>query len=155
MSCLAALRYEIAEEVLVELLADADQSVALAAAEALAWNDSPMGLTLLEEVVTRLPPWGRRSTEQALGRVRELIASWHGRRRGREGRVRVYDADRRRLATLDLPQAYVGMRVSIRRGDRELARMRVCTQCRRYETLEMTDPPPAEQVQLPAVRVAD
>ncbi|MGD8453446.1 MAG: prenyltransferase/squalene oxidase repeat-containing protein [Phycisphaerae bacterium] len=119
VSCLAALRYESAEVVLVELLSDPDHRVATAAAEALAWNDNPLGLALLDDVVSRLPPWGRHSTERALERARALT-----RLPAVEGVVRTYDAGRR-LATLELPRAYVGMSVSVRHGGREVGQMRV------------------------------
>jgi len=119
VGCLAQLRHEIGEAVLVDLLRDSDPGVALAAAEALAWNDSPMGLNLLEEVVTRLPPWGRQTTQRALERARAIVKL-----PPTEGRVRAFDAERK-LAALELPRAYVGMPVSIRRGGREIARLRV------------------------------
>jgi hypothetical protein len=119
VACLANLRLELGEAALVELLGDADRAVALAAAEALAELDSPLGLKVLEDVLTTLPPWGRRLTEQALQRAREITELPPA-----EGRVRVFDPQRR-LATLELSRAYVGMPLSIRRNGNEVARLRV------------------------------
>ncbi|MBU0640508.1 MAG: hypothetical protein KKB50_16720 [Planctomycetes bacterium] len=112
-------RLEVAEPVLVGLLEGRDRQAALAAAVILAESGSPLGRPLLDEVVTALPPWERKPVERALARARE-IESWVP----AAGRVREYDA-RSRLATLDLPRAYVGMALAVRRGGEEIARMRV------------------------------
>jgi len=102
VDCLAQLRVEVAEPVLVDLLVDNDRRIALAAAEALAQVDSPMGLPLMDKVLTTLPPWERKSLEQAVARAQAVAALPPV-----EGRVRFYDAAAG-LATLDLPRQLRG-----------------------------------------------
>lgn len=119
LACLAQLRVEVAEPVLVELLAHSDRRIALAAAEALAGIDSPLGVTLIEAVITTLPPWERSSLERALERGKAVAALPPA-----DGRVRLCDPATG-LATLDLPRSYVGMMVNIWRDGRSIARMRV------------------------------
>ncbi|MFH1745451.1 MAG: HEAT repeat domain-containing protein, partial [Planctomycetota bacterium] len=123
IACLEQLRVEVSEPVLVEMLDDHDHQVALAAAEALTRIDSPLGLTLMNDVVTTLPPWGRHATENALNRARELMALPPA-----IGTLHNYDPESR-TATLELPRAYLGMPVTISRADQELARLQVV---RRY-----------------------
>jgi hypothetical protein len=119
IACLGALRFEIGEPVLVDLLREPDSGVALAAAEALAWDESPLGLAVLEGAVARLPPSGRRSTERALQRARDIAKLPPA-----LGVVRAFDRGRR-IATLELSRAYVGMPITIRRAGQDLARVRV------------------------------
>jgi len=119
LECLRELRVEIAEPVLVESLRDRDNEVVLAAAEALTEFDSPLGVEVLADVVTRLPPWERATVERALNVARQLLA-----RPKAEGRLRLVDRERR-LATLELSHAYVGMPLHVIREERVVARMRV------------------------------
>jgi hypothetical protein len=119
VACLAQLRVEVAEPVLVNLLAEKDRRVALAAAEALASMDSPMGLALLERAMPSLSPGEQRSLERALQRAKVVAGLPPV-----EGHVRVYDPARR-LATLELPRSYVGMSVQVYRGDQPVGQMRV------------------------------
>jgi len=119
VACLGQLRVEVGEPVLVELLRDADRGVALSAAAVLAWVDSPMGVTLIDEVITTLPPWERDALEQALERGKAIAALPPVR-----GSVRHYDSAARR-GTLTLPRSYVGMTVEVWRGERQVARMTV------------------------------
>jgi hypothetical protein len=111
VQCLAQLRIEVAEPVLVELLDSDERRVALAAAEALAWLDSPRGVKLIDDVITTLPPWERESLERALERGKAVAALPPV-----EGTVRVYDPQAR-LATVDLPRSYIGMQLTVYRGD--------------------------------------
>jgi hypothetical protein len=76
-------------------------------------------LPVLERLVSRLPPWGRGLSDRALQRARELAKLPPP-----QGRVRVFD-EAQGLATLDLPRAYVGMLVAVRRDGREIARLRI------------------------------
>jgi len=119
VACLAQLRVEVCEPVLVDLLADPERPVALAAAEALAMIDSPMGVALIDDVITMLPPWERAGLERALARGKAVAAL-----PSVEGEVRMFDA-RAGLATLELPRSYVGMPVRVLRGDDLIAQMQV------------------------------
>lgn len=119
VECLSRLRVEIGEPALVRALEDPDREVALAAAIALANLESPLGLKLLDDIATTLPPWTRAPVDEALQRARELSA-----RPRPSGAVRRYSPDVR-MATLDLPGSYVGLQVVIRREGRDVARMRV------------------------------
>lgn len=117
--CLAQLRLEIGEPVLVELLRDAERDVALAAAEALVGLDSPAGLPVLARVVSELPPWGRHTTERALARAKELAAL-----PAVDGGIRFVDPQRR-MVTAALPRSHVGQTLLVERGGREVVRLRV------------------------------
>ncbi len=110
VEALSALRLEIGEPVLVELLDDADGGVALAAGSALATLDNPCGLSLLERVVGTLPPWQRAQVEPAVQRGRAVAALPPV-----EGRVASSDLGGGML-TLDLPRAYVGLVVGVESG---------------------------------------
>jgi hypothetical protein len=119
VSCLREMRLEVAEPVLVELLNDPNRSIALAAAEALTSIDSPLGRPILEEAVATLPTSERAAVEQARRRAVELASL-----PPTVGHVRAFDAAHR-LATLELPRAYVGMEVAVQRDGQEVARLRV------------------------------
>jgi hypothetical protein len=123
VKCLRDMRLEVAEPVLVELLNDRNRSVALAAAEALTSLDSPLGLLRLAEARPKLPRSERISIEPILRRAQEIASLAPV-----TGKVRTFEATLR-LATLELPRAYVGMQVVIRRDQQEVARLRVI---RRY-----------------------
>lgn len=112
-------QYEIGEPVLLDLLRDAEPNIAVAAAVALAAIDSPAGKALLSEIESTLPPWGRRHVTDALSRIKQLEELPPA-----GGQVRLADAQNR-LATLQLPRAYVGMLVEILRGEKPIGRMRV------------------------------
>jgi hypothetical protein len=116
---LREMRLEAAEPVLLELLNDTNQSVALAAAEALTSIDSPLGRPFLEKAVAALPISERAAVEQALRRAVEIASL-----PPTAGRVRLFDAGHQ-LATLELPRAYAGMEVVVQRDGREVARLRV------------------------------
>ncbi len=119
VECLGQLRIEVGEPALVALLERGRRAVKLAAAAALARLDSPMGLPLLDETVSTRPPWQRRELEDALERARALDAL-----PAVEGAVRLYDAERR-LATVELPRSYVGMRLDVYRNGGRVGQMRV------------------------------
>ncbi|MEW6252001.1 MAG: HEAT repeat domain-containing protein, partial [Planctomycetota bacterium] len=119
VECVRQLRLEVSEPVLVSLLDDTDARVVLAAAEALAWLDSPLGVPLIERSLPTKPPWERQVLEQALERGRTVLLLPKA-----EGRVRLYDA-RARLATLALARSYVGMQIEVMRGRTAVAQMRV------------------------------
>ncbi|MCK4342037.1 MAG: terpene cyclase/mutase family protein [Phycisphaerae bacterium] len=119
VACLRQLRVEIAEPVLVDLLDDDDRRIALSAAEALARLDSPVGIPVIEELITTLPAWEQVRLKQLLQRGQAVLALPPA-----EGHVRLYDPATG-LATLDLPRSYVGMNVSIERDGLIVARMRV------------------------------
>ena len=119
VACLAQLRVEVAEPVLVDLLGDDERRIALAAAEALAWMNSPVGVPLIERVISTMPPWEREALGLALARgqaVAELPAV--------EGRIRVY-APTTRLATVELPRSYVGMKLDLYQGRNVAAHLHV------------------------------
>ena len=116
---LADLRYEVGEPVLIDMLRDAEQSVALAAAAALATIDSPAGKPLLAAAVAGLPEWERRTAERALRRIKEIEQLPPA-----SGHVRLYD-EQTKIGTMQLPRAYVGMIVDVLRGDDLAARMEV------------------------------
>ncbi len=119
VEALREMRLEIAEPVLVDLLQDGDGSVARAAAVALTVFDSPLGRPVLEQHRDSAPTWEQEILVEALRRIQEIEALPPA-----EGSVRVFDAQRR-LATVDLPRAYVGMPLDILRGGQTLAQFRV------------------------------
>lgn len=119
VACLSQMRVEVAEPVLVDLLADGDRRIALAAAEALAWIDSPLGVPLIEQVISTMPPWERQALEQALTRAKAVAALPPV-----EGHVRVY-APATQLVTVELPRSYVGMKLDVYRGSAITAHLRV------------------------------
>ena len=119
IKCLREMRLEVGEPVLVELLNDANRSVALAAAEALTSIDSPLGRPLLEKAIAALPTSERVAVEQAFRRAVEIASL-----PPTAGQVRLFDAGHG-LATLELPRAYVGMEVVVQRDGQEAARLRV------------------------------
>jgi hypothetical protein len=119
VACLSQLRVEVAEPVLVGLLSDSERRIALAAAEALAWIDSPVGVPLIEQVVSTMPPWEREALERALARGKAVAALPPV-----EGRVRVYSAATN-LATVELPRSYVGLKLEVFRGGAIVAHLRV------------------------------
>lgn len=119
LQALGQLRVEIAEPVLVELLGDAEQATALAAAEALAAIDSPAGAAVIEAALPQLTPWEQRRMGAALARARAVAALPPV-----EGRVRLFDPETG-LATLDLPRSYVGMSASIIRDGQPAVRLRI------------------------------
>lgn len=116
---LREMRVEVGEPPLVQLLSDADRDIALAAAEALVAIDSPMGRSVMEQRVSTLPAWARASVERSLGRARAIEQL-----RPSRGMLRLFDAEHR-LATLDLPRAYLGMKVTVLRTEHPIAQMRV------------------------------
>ncbi len=117
--CLGQLRVEIGEPALVHVLADEDERVALAAAEALAWLDSPAGLPLMDRAVAASSAWQQPGLQQARNRAQAVMALPPA-----EGRVRLFDPETAR-ATLDLPRSYVGMDIRVYRASEEIARLRV------------------------------
>jgi hypothetical protein len=119
IACLGQLRLEIGEPALVELLADEDERVAVPAAEALAWLDSPAGLPVIDKAITEAPLWQQQALQSARDRAQAVRALPPV-----EGRVRLFDPKTAR-ATLDLPRSYVGMAVRVQRADEEIARLRV------------------------------
>ena len=112
-------RIEIAEPVLVERLADDEAEVAVAAAEALTALDSPVGRKVLETALPRADLRARRALQNAIKRTTEIEALPAVR-----GRIRLFDAQRR-LATLELPRAYLGMPVAVYRDGARIARLRI------------------------------
>lgn len=119
VTCLAGLRVEVAEPVLVDLLIHADRHLALAAAEALTEMGSPVGLWVLEAERAAVPASRQPRWEWLHDRARALLEL-----PAVEGRVRVFDAGSG-LGTLDLPRSYVGMDIEVRREEALVARMRV------------------------------
>jgi hypothetical protein len=119
LRCLRALRVELCEPPLIDLLSDGDANLAREAGVALAEIDSPLGATVLARGLESLPAWQQSRCRQALARAEAVKALPPV-----EGVVRLYDAGTR-LATLDLPRAYVGMGVDIWRDEERIAGMRV------------------------------
>lgn len=118
-AALTQCRLEIGEPVLVELLESADPELALAAAEALADIDNPLGANVLNRALPAATPAMQLAIQRALRR----IESRRGVPRPR-GVVRVVDAELG-MATLLLPGAYCGLDVSVQRGESPIAEMRV------------------------------
>jgi hypothetical protein len=116
---LRQMRLEVAEPVLIESLRDTDGSVARAAAVALTIFDSPLGRPVLERYRDSAPVWEREILAEALRRVQEIEALPPA-----QGTIRVFDAERR-LAAVDLPRAYVGMVLNVRRDGQDVGRLRV------------------------------
>jgi hypothetical protein len=119
VEALRGMRLELAEPVLADLLRDHEASVARAAAVALTTLDSPLGQPLLERFRDAKPAGESGVLAQALRRAEEIGALPPAR-----GAVRVFDAERR-LATLEMPRAYVGMLVDVRRNERPVGQLRV------------------------------
>lgn len=118
IKALRSMRLEIGEPVLVDLLALKDGPTALAAAEALAELGSPAGLAVLRREVAALVSLDKSRVERAISLLTKRAAERV------TGSVRVYDA-KRRLATLELPNAWGGLECRAVRGEREVARLRV------------------------------
>jgi len=116
---LREMRLEVAEPVLVDLLQDGDGSVARGAAVALTLFDSPLGRPVLEQHRDSAPAWEHEILAEALRRVEQIEALPPA-----QGALRVFDA-KRRLATVDLPRAYVGMVLDVHRGGQTVAQLRV------------------------------
>lgn len=116
---LRQMRLEIGEPVLVDLLQDKGDTVAFEAAAALAEIDSPVGLSRLNEALSRGTAEARLRYVAALKRARRAAAYPSVR-----GVVRAVDFERK-LATVDLPRAYVGMRLRVMRSGHPLGTMRV------------------------------
>lgn len=119
VECLQQLRIEVGEPALIELLADENLRVRLAAAEALAQIDSPLGLGVIAENITTLPPWQRQSLEAAQSRGRAILALPSA-----SGTVRAFDAASG-VGTADLLRSYVGMHVTVLRDGQPVATGRV------------------------------
>ncbi|MFQ5806188.1 MAG: prenyltransferase/squalene oxidase repeat-containing protein, partial [Phycisphaerae bacterium] len=142
VEALRSMRLEVAEPVLVGLLRDNDRSVALAAAVALTVFDSPVGRPVLEQFYNTAPAWEGGILAAALERAREIEALPPA-----QGVVRVFDATQR-LATLELPRAYVAMVVEVRRDGRSIAQLRVTKRFTGSELVvaefvgELVDSPP-------------
>lgn len=112
-------RFEIGEPVLVEMLGDADDKVALAAATALAAINSPLGADVLARVLPTLSEFDRGLAREALGRIDAV------RKRDKAaGRVRFFDPQTH-LGTAELSNAYVGMRLAARADGKEVAKLRI------------------------------
>lgn len=119
LEVLRELRLEVAEPVLVDLLRDTDLRLGLGAAAALAEIDSPLGVPLLDRTISTLPPWEQPRFVAALERGRAVLSM-----KPTEGHVRYVDGEQR-LATIEISRSYVGMRLTLRRGDRDLGELRV------------------------------
>lgn len=119
VACLGKLRVEMSEAALVHALNDPSREVAIAAAQRLAELDSPAGGPLLDEAVSRLPPWGRQEAERAQARIKHLLA-----RPPVRGRLRRFDPESN-LASVDLVGAYYGMPLNLIRNGAEVGRMRI------------------------------
>ena len=119
LEALRGSRVEIGEPILADLLGNEDVAIAGEAALALTELDSPLGMGVLERANRSATGLPREELSEALTRARALRA-----RAIPEGEVRMYDSDRG-LATLHLPQAYVGLLVDIRRDQQQVARMRI------------------------------
>lgn len=122
IKALGAMRLEIGEPVLFDLLgrpvaqppSAVRPDVALAAAEALAELGSPAGLAVMQQRSGQLGSVDKARVAREISRMQKRAAERVS------GTVRVYDAGRR-LATLDLPGAWVGLECRVLRGEREIA----------------------------------
>ncbi len=143
VQALRGMHVEVAEPVLVELLADGDRSLRLAAAVELTNFDSPLGRPLLEQLGESAPAWEREIAATALRRARDLEALPPV-----SGTLRVYDAQRR-LVTLELPRAWVGMELAVLRDGQLVARLRVVKRFseRKIVVAELIDREPATPLQ--------
>ncbi len=116
---LRGMRLEIGEPVLVELLKDEVDSIALASAEGLLDVDSPAGRSILAAAAERATGGERVRLDERVKRCRSLDE-----RPAAQGRFRVLD-EPSKLATLELPRAYAGMNCAVQRGGETLVRARV------------------------------
>lgn len=112
-------RLDVAEPVLADLIEDADGGVAVQAALGLADLNSPLGLATLEAGARTAPLSEKSTLERAARRCREVLSL-----PAAAGSVRVVDAQRR-LATLELSRAYVGMLLETRGGGGVIGKLRV------------------------------
>lgn len=112
-------RYEIGENVLIELLADPDARVSLASAVALAAVDSPMGAAVIARARNSGSAWDRSAADEAQRSIDSLA-----RQARAEGRARLFEPERG-LGTAALPRAYAGMTLQVRRGGAAVGRVRV------------------------------
>ncbi|MBK8914594.1 MAG: terpene cyclase/mutase family protein [Phycisphaerales bacterium] len=112
-------RFEIGENVLIELLSDADGRVATAAAAGLAAIDSPMGAEVIAKARNGGSAWDRSAADDAQRRIDALARLARA-----EGRVRLFEPERG-LGTASLPRAHAGMILSVRRGGAAVGRVRV------------------------------
>ncbi len=119
LKTLPHVRLETSEGVLLELIGRPDARLALPAALGLAELGSPAGRATLQAALPEATGFQRRAIEQALRRIARITA-----RPPARGTVRLVDLERQ-MATLDLPGAYVGMRVRVVTADRPGARLRV------------------------------
>ncbi|GMU80135.1 MAG: hypothetical protein AMXMBFR47_00060 [Planctomycetota bacterium] len=118
IKALRSMRLEIGEPVLVDLLALKDGPTALAAAEALAEIGSPAGLAVLKREAAALVSLDKARVERTISQMSKRSVE------SLTGSVRMYNA-KRRLATVELPNAWAGLECRAVRGDREIARLRV------------------------------
>lgn len=112
-------RFEVGEPVLITLLNESPPSIAAAAAIALSEIDSPMGRDILERVYTKLEGRAQSDVMRAIHTCESLT-----RLPAVEGRVRLFNPALK-LVTLELPRAYVGMRLSVWRGGAPAVPLRV------------------------------
>lgn len=116
---LSEMQLQVGEPVLRELLEFPDLTVAATAAQGLANLDSPLGIPVLEQACRQLGANWRAILTPALQKARAVAAQ-----PGVSGVVRLVDKQRR-LATLDLPRAFVGMRLCVERDGRRLGELEV------------------------------
>ena len=122
LKTLPRVRFETSEGVLLDLLDRADTHLAVPAALGLAEIGSPAGGAVLEAALPAATGQHRRAIERALRTIRRILT-----RPPIRGTIRLVDAPRR-MATLDLPGAYVGLHLRTI-GDEPPARLVVV---RRY-----------------------
>lgn len=116
---LSDMQLEIGEPVMQDLLSANDLAVAAQAARGLTEVDSPLGLGVLEKAVQQLGPNWAAELAGALKKARELTGLPVA-----QGRVRLVESGRR-LATVELPRAYVGMKLRVARGGSVVGEMEV------------------------------
>jgi hypothetical protein len=119
VACLAELRVELSEPVLIALLEDPYARVQLEAALGLVGLDSPRGGDVIAAALPDLTPFEQQRARRALERVAAIRALPPA-----TGTLRLYDADTR-LATVALPRSYVGMQLEVLRDGRRVALLRV------------------------------
>jgi hypothetical protein len=117
--CLGALRCELSEPVLIDLLGAPEADVVFAAAESLTDLGSPIAKATIESGLARGAPWSQALAAALLKRIDDITALPPV-----EGRIRMFDAASR-LATVDLARSYVGMELAIVRDGQTMTRLTV------------------------------
>ncbi|MCA9243107.1 MAG: hypothetical protein KDA32_04070 [Phycisphaerales bacterium] len=141
VAALSNTRIEVAEPALLSLTGDESVTISADAARVLAQRGSPAGESALRRGAAQGPGWQRAQSEAALRRITDILSGPPTR-----GKLRRFEP-MRSLATLDLPNAWAGMTVTIERAGAPIGKMCVI---RRFEGRDVVVAELLESTETPA-----